>query len=343
MAAVAYGLPKDPWRLDRFKNFDVVGVITGVVSLVMLALSATQGDRLNWFESPLFSFLFIGGGCLFAFFLLNEWHHPAPIFKLQILGRPNFLFSVIGILVLVVVFLGVVVVPLEFLTEAQGYRPNDVGNLALIIALPQLLILPLISALLNIERVDCRWVFICGLMLAGASCYLASQLTSEWIRDDFYWIVALLSVGEAMAILPLLMLVVDQMPPDDGPYVSALFNSTKGFASILIGTIIAGFGRWRVGHHSSVLVSQLGRQPDAYHEHLAVVGGQLTSAVPEAGARADVALDMLAEHVHLQSATLAMADLYRLLLVIIAAMIVVTLTIPTRIYPPRSVAPQPPR
>jgi DHA2 family multidrug resistance protein len=343
MAAVAYGLPKDPWRLDRFKNFDIVGVITGVVSLVMLALSATQGDRLNWFDSPLFSFLFIGGGFLFAFFLLNEWHHPAPIFKLQILGRPNFLFSVIGILVLVVVFLGVVVVPLEFLTEAQGYRPNDVGNLALIIALPQLLILPLISAILNIERVDCRWVFICGLILAGTSCYLASQLTSEWIRDDFYWIVALLSVGEAMAILPLLMLVVDQMPPDDGPYVSALFNSTKGFASILIGTIIAGFGRWRVAHHSSVLVSQLGRQPEPYHEHLAVVGGQLTSAVPEAGARADVALDMLAEHVHLQSATLAMADLYRLLLLIIAAMIVVTLTIPTRIYPPRSVAPQPPR
>jgi DHA2 family multidrug resistance protein len=343
MGALAYGLPKDPLRLGRFVGFDIVGVVTGVVALGMLATAATQGDRLNWFESPLFILLLTGGGFMFAFFLLNEWFHPTPIFKLQILARPNFLFAVIGILVLVIVFLGVVVVPLDFLGDTHGYRPGDSGNLALIIALPQLVILPLISALLNVERVDCRWVFVTGLILAGTSCYLASTLNSEWIRDDFYWIVALLSVGEAMAILPLLMLVVDQLPPDDGPYVSAMFNSTKGFASILIGTIIEGFGRWRIGHHSSVLVSQLGRRPDAYHEYLAALGSQLSSAVAEPAARADLALEALAEHIHLQSVTLAMADLYRLLLAIVIAMIVATFIIPTRIYPPRSVAPQPPR
>jgi DHA2 family multidrug resistance protein len=343
MAALAYGLPKDPLRFDRFKGFDVVGVTTGVIALGMLATAATQGDRLDWFESPLFTLLLTGGGFMFAFFLLNEWFHPAPIFKLQILGRPNFLFAVIGILVLVVVFLGVVIVPLDFLGEAQGYRPGDSGNLALIIALPQLVVLPMISALLNVERVDCRWVFITGMIFVGTSCYLASTLNSEWIRDDFYWIVALLSAGEAMAILPLLMLVVDQMPPEDGPYVSALFNSTKGFASILIGTIIEGFDRWRTGYHSSVLVSQLGRQPEAYHEHLTMLGAQLSNAVSEPAVRAGVALDMFAEHIHLQSVTLATADLYRLLLAIVVAMIVVTLTIPTRIYPPRSVAQQLPR
>jgi DHA2 family multidrug resistance protein len=343
MAALAYGLPKDPLRLDRFKGFDIIGLITGAISLAMLVTAATQGDRLNWFDSPLFMLLMTGGGFLFAFFLLNEWFHPTPIFKLQILRRPNFLFAVIGILVLVVVFLGVVVVPLHFLSEAHGYRPGDAGNLALIIALPQLVILPLFSAILNIERVDCRWVFTGGMLLVAWSCYLATSLTSGWVRDDFYFIVALLSVGEAMAILPLLMLVVDQMPPDDGPYVSALFNSTKGFASVLIGTIIEGFGRWRIGHHSSVLVSQLGRQPEACREHLSAIGAHLAGAMPEPGARADVALEMLAEHVHLQSFTLAMADLYRLLLAIVFAMIVVTLTIPTRIYPPRAIAPKPPR
>jgi DHA2 family multidrug resistance protein len=343
MAAIAYGLPKDPLRLDRFGGFDIVGVATGAVSLAMLVTAATQGDRLNWFESPLFTLMITGGGFLFAFFLLNEWFHPAPIFKLQILARPNFLFAVIGILVLVVVFLGVVVVPLHFLGEAHGYRPADAGNLALIIALPQLVALPLFSAILNVERVDCRWVFIVGMLLVAWSCYLATSLTAEWVRDDFYLIVGLLSVGEAMAILPLLMLVVDGMPPEDGPYVSALFNSTKGFASVLIGTIIEGFGRWRIGHHSSVLVSQLGRQPEAYREHLLAIGRQLAGAVPDSGERGAVAVGMLAEHVHLQSVTLAMADLYRLLLVIVFVMIGVTLTIPTRIHPPRSIAPLRPR
>ncbi|WP_448140330.1 MFS transporter [Sphingopyxis fribergensis] len=339
MAAIAYGLPRDPLRLDRFKGFDLIGVILGAVSLAMIVTAATQGDRLNWFDSPLFAFLSVGGGILFVLFLLNEWFHPAPIFKLQILARPNFLFSVIGILVLVVVFLGVVVVPLHFLGEAHGYRPADAGNLALIIALPQLVILPLISGLLNIERFDCRWVFIGGLILVAFSLYLSTSLTSEWMRSDFYAIVTLLSVGEAMAILPLLMLVVADMPPDDGPYVSALFNSTKGFASVLIGTIIEGFGRWRIGHHSSALVSQLGQRPASYEEHLATLSDHLAGAIPGPGDRADAALGMFAEHIHLQSVTLAMADLYRLLLIIVFAMIAVTLLLPTRVYPPRSVAP----
>lgn len=340
MAALAYGLPKDPLRLDRFKGFDLVGVVSGAASLAMLATAATQGNRLNWFDSPLFTVLLVAGGLLFAFFLLNEWFHPAPIFKLQILSRPNFLFAVIGILVLVLVFLGVVIVPLEFLSEAHGYRPSDVGYLAIIIALPQLIILPLFAAILSNERVDCRWVFITGMLLVACSCYLATFLTSAWIRDDFYFIVALLSLGEAMAILPLLMLVVDKMPPDDGPYVSAIFNSTKGSASILIGTIIEGFGRWRTAHHSSVLVSQLGRNPNAYQEHVSALSTQLSGTIPEAGARSGVTLQMMAEHVHLQSVTLAMADLYRLLLAIVFAMIVVTLTIPTRIFPHRSTSPK---
>jgi len=343
MAALAYGLPKDPLRLDRFRGFDLAGLISGAASLAMLATAATQGNRLNWFGSPLFTILLVAGGLLFAFFLLNEWSHPSPIFKLQILSRPNFLFAVIGILVLVLVFLGVVIVPLEFLSEAHGYRPSDVGYLAIIIALPQLLILPLFSGVLSIERIDCRWVFISGMLLVACSCYMATFLTSEWVRDDFYFIVALLSFGEAMAILPLLMLVVDKMPPEDGPYVSAIFNSTKGSASILIGTIIEGFGRWRTAHHSSVLVSQLGRNPDAYQEHISALSSQLSGAIPDTGARASVTLRMMAEHVHLQSVTLAMADLYRLLLVIVFAMIVVTLTIPTRIFPPHLTAQNPTR
>jgi DHA2 family multidrug resistance protein len=227
--------------------------------------------------------LIVGGGFLFGFFLLNEWFHPAPIFKVQILARPNFLFSVIGIFVLVVVFLGVIVVPLQFLGEAHGYRPADVSNLALIIALPQLVFLPLVSTLLNIERVDCRWVFAAGMGLVACSCYLAASLSSEWIRTDFYVIVSLLSVGEAMAILPLLMLVVADMPPDDGPYISAMFNSMKGLASVVVGTIIEGFGRWRAEYHSSVLVSQLGQHPKAYLEWLSTADDGLAGAIGERG------------------------------------------------------------
>jgi len=336
IAAVAYGIPKDPLRLDRFKTFDWVGVLAGVPSISALVIAASQCDRLNWLSSPLFCFLLIGGGCLFCFFLVNEWFHPEPIFNLRILARPNFLHSVVGIVALVVIFLGVIEIPIFFLSEMKGYRPTDVAPLALIIALPQLVILPVVSAILNIEKVDCRLIFAIGLGLVAYSCYLATFITSDWIRTDFYFIVALLALGEAMAILPLLMFVVADMAPEEGPYVSAMFNSMKGFASVLIRTLLEGLGHIRTQYHSSIIASELGRNPLAYEERLATFNHHLGSAIGDEGTRADASLEMLAHQVHAQSYTLAIADMYRLLLLLTLAMIVLTGVLPTRVRPPRS-------
>jgi len=336
IAAVTYGLPKDPLRLDRFKTFDWVGVLTGVPAISALVIAASQCDRLNWFASPLFCLLFAGGGLLFCFFLVNEWFHPAPIFNLRILARPNFLHSVLGIIALVVIFLGVVEIPIFFLSEIKGYRAADVAPLALIIALPQLLILPIVSAILTIEKVDCRLVFALGLGLVAYSCYLATFITSEWIRNDFYFIVSLLALGEAMTILPLLMFVIADMEPDEGPYVSALFNSMKGFASVFITTLLEGVGHLRTQYHSSIITSQLGRNPLAYEERLATFNHHLGSAIGDEGARADVSVEMLAHQVHAQSYTLAMADMYRVLLLLTLVMIVFTCILPTRLRPPRA-------
>lgn len=336
ITAVAYGLPKDSLRLDRFKTFDWVGVLSGGTSIIALVIAASQCDRLNWFASPLFCLLVVGGGSLFCFFLINEWFHPAPIFNLRILARPNFLHSVFGIVALVVIFLGVVEIPIFFLGEIKGYRPADVAPLALIIALPQLIILPAVSGMLTIERVDCRLVFAIGLGLVAYSCYLATSLTSEWVRSDFYLVVAPLALGEAMTILPLLMFVVADMAPDEGPYVSAMFNSMKGFASVFITTLLEGVGHLRTQYHSSIITSQLGRNPLAYEERLATFNHHLGSAVGDEGMRADASLKMLAHQVHAQSYTLAMADMYRLLLLLTLAMIFLTGILPTRIRPPRA-------
>jgi DHA2 family multidrug resistance protein len=111
----------------------------------------------------------------------------------------------------------------------------------------------------------------------------------------------------------------------------------KGFASVLIATIIEGLGRLRTEHHSSILVSRLGQQPIAYQERLDIFDDHLANAIGEPASRADVSLEMLAHQVHVQSYTLAIADLYRLLLLITLGMIALTAFLPTRIHPPRAI------
>ena len=89
MAAVAYGLPQDPLRLERFKQFNGRGLLLGFPAICMLVIGILQGNRLDWFESGLITFLLCGGSVLLVLFMVNEWSQPIPFFKLQMLGLRN--------------------------------------------------------------------------------------------------------------------------------------------------------------------------------------------------------------------------------------------------------------
>jgi len=321
--AIGWGLPQDPLRLERFKTFNWIGLLTGFPAIVMLVIALEQGDRLDWLNSQLICALLGGGGMLLLLFLVNEWSHPLPFFKLQMLARRNFSHSLITLAGVLVVFLGVIVIPSEYLAEVRGYRPLETAPLALIVALPQLVALPLTAAILNIERVDCRWVLAIGLAMVATSCALASFVTAEWVRENFYLLQMLQIMGQPMAVIPLLMLATTGLPPVEGPWASAMFNTTKGFAAALGTGIVEGVGTIREHYHSEMLVDRLGTlgQPDGR----------------EAGA-----LTELAERIHTQAIVLTSSDLYLMMAAIGFGLILLIPILPTRIYPPRPAAPAKP-
>ena len=55
-------------------------------ALVLLVLGLVQGPRLNWFDSPMITLMIGGGAGLMVLFMINEWFHPLPFFKLQLLA-----------------------------------------------------------------------------------------------------------------------------------------------------------------------------------------------------------------------------------------------------------------
>lgn len=56
-------------------------------------------------------------------FLVNEWSHPLPFFRLQLLKRRNLTFALITLAGVLVVLGASMGVPTEFLAEIRGYRP----------------------------------------------------------------------------------------------------------------------------------------------------------------------------------------------------------------------------
>ena len=241
--------------------FDWRGLLLGAPALAMLVIGLLQGERLNWLNSPLIRMLLGGGGALMALFLLNEWFHPLPFFKIQLLRNRN----------------------LKPLAAHAGRRAGGAAGRD-----PDPFELPGAAARLpatgnragaaghgpapadraaaggragNLRRVDCRWVLAAGLGLLALSCALGSQLTPAWSREQFYALEAVQIFAQPMAVIPLLMLATGGLAPQDRPFASAWFNTIKGFAAVAATGLLDALTTWRRHHHSHMLADQLGSFP----------------------------------------------------------------------------------
>lgn len=324
--AIQFGLPADPLKLERLGSFNWIGFLTGYPAVAMLVIGLLQGDRLDWLDSGFICAMFAGGALLLAAFFVNEWFHPLPFFKLQMLGRRNFAHGLLTLAGAVVLLVGVAAIPGQYLARVHAYRPLQTAPLSLLVAVPLLIALPLTAAVLNLRQVDRRWVLGLGLCLMVATCLMGSVMTSEWIRDNFYLLQSLQIVAQPMVILSILMGVTTGLPPVEGPFASAMFNSLKTFSAAAATALIEGLGTDRERFHSNVLVDHLGNN----------------ALVTSQGIDAAHGLGELAHRVHEQALVLTSADLYRVMASVAVALLLLVPVLPVRIYPPWSTTPPTP-
>ena len=320
-ALIAYGLPQDPLRLERLRQFDWRGALLGSAGLSALIIALTQGERLDWLNSPLIAWLLLMAAVCVPLFVLNEWFHPLPLFKIQLLERRNFAYGILTLMLFLFVGLAGSAIPTAYLTSLQGYRPLQSMPLALSISVPQLLLAPLVATLINRNWVDARYVIGAGLLLLTIACLGGAQLTSAWNRDNFYWLQALHAVGQPMVVVPLLMLATGVIHPLEGPFASAMVNSLRGLASVLASVALENFLTAREHFHSNVLLDQLGNQ----RALLAPMADASTAA--------------LAARVHRQALVLTYSDAYLGVLAVIAVLALVLVVLPKRALPPQPPTP----
>ena len=190
--------------------------------------------------------------------------------------------------------------------------------IALMIALPQLLMAPLVATVINRNWVDSRWVIACGLGLMTLACLGGSQLTSDWIRDDFYTLQILQTLAQPMIVVPLLMCATGVVQPIEGPFASATVNTVRGLFSVIGAALLEHFITVREHFHSNVLLDRLGSAQ-------AQLSPLLTND----------SMSALSHRVREQAFVLSFSDAYLALIGVAAFMLLVLLTLPKRAYPPQ--------
>jgi DHA2 family multidrug resistance protein len=237
---------------------------------------------------------------------------------LQLLKRRNFAYGLSTLCLFVIVATAGSAIPAAYLMEIHHYRPQQVMPIALMIALPQLVLAPLVAFVINRHWLDSRYVLAGGLILLTIACIGASFITSDWIREDFYALQVLHAIGQPMVVVPLLKNATGVIAPMEGPFASAMVNALRGMSAVVAGSAVENFITQREHFHSNVLLDAVGSR---WHT---------LSPLVTQGSVAE-----LAERVRGQALVLSFSDAFLALLLIIAVLFLILLTLPKRAYPPQ--------
>lgn len=288
---VGWGLPREPIQIPRFGQANWSGMACGVPALGLITVALDQGVRLDWFHSPLITLSLVAGLALLAVYLLTEWYHPSPFIKLQILGRRNLGLGCTLFFCLLVVLMSSSLLPASYLGPLQNYRPLQMASIGLIVALPQLVLGPVVALLLYQKWIDARIVFTLGLLLIALACFYGAQLTSDWNREQFVVVQTLQAFGQPMAVVSMLFLVTSVVQPPEGPYVSGTINTLRAFGSLAGAAVVGQLMTVRGRFHGEMLLDHAALADNA----LALEPSQL--------------MDLIGQ----QSLVLSIADAYRVL------------------------------
>jgi MFS transporter, DHA2 family, multidrug resistance protein len=333
---VWYCLHQDQPRYERFRMLDWRGLLLLVIGAGALSTLLYQGDRLDWFNSRLICGLALVSAVAIPLLLVNEWFHPLPLLKLQMLGRRNFAYGTIALFTFLLIAQSGSTVPLRYLQEVQGYRPLQSNLITLEIAALQLVMLPAMAWLLDYRRVDSRLVSLVGLGFILASCIGSSFLTVYWNRDQFYQWQLLQAIGQPMVIMPLLMMTTNTVAgPAEGPFSSALLNTSRAMAEAASAWFLGLIGRWRGALHSDRLIDEAGQDRWRVIQGNGVLPQYPPPLMPNGQPRLPGSLEALGHAVEQQVTILSASDAFLILGALTVFLMIVVMTLPVRTFPPR--------
>jgi DHA2 family multidrug resistance protein len=333
---VWYCVDQDQPKYERLRMLDWRGALLLVIGVGALSTMLYQGDRLDWFNSRVICVLALVSAITIPLLLVNEWFHPLPLLKLQMLGRRNLAYGVLGLFLFVIIGQSGSTVPLRYLQEVQGYRPLQSNLITLEIAALQLVMLPAMALLLDYKQVDSRLVTVVGLGFILASCIGSSFLTVYWNRDQFYIWQLFQSIGQPMVVMPLLMKATNTVTgPADGPLASALLNTSRAIAEATGAWFLELIDRWRNALHSDRIVDEAGQDRWRVIQSNGVLPQYPPPLMPGGRPRAPGSLEAFGHAVAEQVAILSASDTFLVLGALTVFLMVVVMTLPVRAFPPR--------
>ncbi|MGO8917579.1 MAG: MFS transporter [Stellaceae bacterium] len=246
-----YGVPRERANIALLRGLDWPGLAYSGLGFALLYAGLDQGNRLDWRSNGLINGLLLSGGLLTLIFVGRELWTPRPFLNLRLLVRGNVPLLFLLLAGFRFIILSTAYIIPSYLQTVQNYRELQVGTVLLWIALPQLVIVLPLGALL--KRVAGRSVLAFGTAVIGIACLMATDLTSQWATDDFLPSQILQAIGQSFALTALVVMIVRSLSPADALTVGAVLQISRLFGGEIGTAFMQTFVRVREQIHSNLV------------------------------------------------------------------------------------------
>jgi MFS transporter, DHA2 family, multidrug resistance protein len=227
LICIHFGMPRQPINRQLLKTADWAGMLYASVGFSLLYAGLDQGNRLDWLNSGLINALLVGGTLSLIVFVIHELSHKRPWINLRFVISGNmpllvFLLSFFRFVILSTSY----IIP-QFLTTVQNYRAIEIGGVLKWVVLPQFLTAPVVATILRI--VDARLIMATGFALVGLACFMAGQLTRDWVGDDSLPSQLIQAVGQSFGFTSLVWFGVKHLDPREIFTFGAVLQTARLF------------------------------------------------------------------------------------------------------------------
>ena len=295
LTIVWFCLDKDPMDLSLLRGLDYFGIIAMAIGLGSFEYVLEEGERKDWFGSPIITRFAWIAGIFIALFLIRELTAKQPFLRLGVFRHRNFTFASVIMTCLGLGLYGTVYLIPLYLTQVEHYSALEIGETLMWVGIPQLFIIPFIPWLIRI--IDVRLIIGFGLVLFGVSCLMDASMDINFAMEQFRMSNIVRALGQPLIIVPLLSLATAGLPKNETGSASAIFNMMRNlggsvgiamlstlvttreqFHSVRIGSTVTAITPAIIARISSLQSMLLGRGIDITTAHgtaLTILNGEV--------------------------------------------------------------------
>jgi MFS transporter, DHA2 family, multidrug resistance protein len=311
-----FTLQRDAANLSLLQQGDWFGILALATGLASLQTVLEEGNKDDWFGSPLIVKLAVVAAVSLTLFVWHEFRVQNPLLKLRLLANRNFgLGTVAGVFVGFALFGSIYLLP-AYLGQVQRYNAEQIGAVLAWTGLPQLALIPLVPKLL--QRFDARLLAFIGLLLFAYSAFMNTAMSLDYSGDQFRIPNIVRAIGQAILITPITAVTLGSIAPQDAAAASGISNMVRNLGGAIGTAVLATIVTKREQFHSNIIGQSVTLGREEVRDRL----DQLTSyfmahGVPDANDARHQAIVALGDTVKRQALVIGFSDAFSVIAVML--------------------------